>query len=60
MPNSSKTATAFWVRVLKAFCSESGTPLDLTTWSPGELNYFAAFTLALGTRTGNITSGPPA
>ena len=48
MPNSTKTATAFWVRVLKAFCSESGgTPLDLTTCSPSELNYFASFTLAL-------------
>ena len=38
VPNSTKTATAFWVRVLKAFCSESGTPLDLTTCSPSELN----------------------
>ena len=40
VPNSRKTETAFWVRVLKAFCSKSGgIPLDLSTCSPSELNY---------------------
>ena len=38
VPSSTKTATAFWVRVFKSFCDESGISINLSTCLGSELN----------------------
>ena len=38
MPSSTKTATAFSVRVFRSFCDESGISINLNTCSGSELN----------------------
>ena len=38
VPSSTKTATAFWVRVFKSFSDKSGISINLSTCSGSELN----------------------
>ena len=38
VPEATKTATCFWLKVFKSFCEESGVVIDLATCAPSELD----------------------
>ena len=38
VPEATKTATSFWLKVFKSFCEESGVVIDLATCLPSQLD----------------------